>query len=149
MKKTIAELKKQLATHGADSLTVDELVAVKKLKDLSRNDQQKTPLRTTETEEPKKQGSIIELPKRRSPKQLARAYMMGELHENDYPIRGGLRNAMLLADGAESEIARMQAVQFIEELADLSHEQDANQVIDLKLVAIENRDGKIVEVESA
>lgn len=94
-------------------------------------------------------GDIVELPKRRSPKQLARAYMVGELASAEYPVRGGLRNAMVIADGAESEIARMQALAFIEKLADLQHEQDATTVIDLKLVAIENRDGKIVEADSA
>jgi len=90
-------------------------------------------------------AEIIPLPKRRSPKQLARAYMMGELESNDYPARGGLRNAMLIADSADSEIARMQALAFIERLADLAHEQDTAEIHDIKLVAIENQGGRIVE----
>lgn len=90
-------------------------------------------------------GDIVKLPKRRSPKQLARAYMVGDLPAEDYPARGGLRNAMVIADSAESEIARMQALAFIEKLADLQHEQDATQVIDIKLVEIYNNEGRIEE----
>lgn len=76
--------------------------------------------------------------------------MMGELLVSDYPPRGGLRNAMLLADGAESEIARMQALAFIEKLADLSHDIDTQATMQIKLISIKN-DGEdnAVRIETA
>lgn len=83
-------------------------------------------------------AKIDHLPQRKSPKQLARAYMMGELDAKDYPARGGLRNAILLADGAESEIARMQALTFIEKLADLQHDVDPQKLMQIKLISIKN-----------
>lgn len=95
-------------------------------------------------------GDIVELPKRRSPKQLARAYMMGELSSDEYPKQGGLRNAMILADNADSEIARMQALAFIEKLADLAHEVESIGTIQVKLIDIKN-DGfdRAVRIDSA
>lgn len=95
-------------------------------------------------------GDIVELPKRRSPKQLARAYMMGELDALDYPKQGGLRNAMILADNADSEIARMQALAFIEKLADLAHETESIGTIQVKLIDFKN-DGfdNAVRIETA
>jgi hypothetical protein len=95
-------------------------------------------------------SNIIELPKKKSPKQLARAYMMGELSPNEYPPRGGLLNAMLLADGAESEIARMQALTFIEKLADLGRDVDTQSTMQIKLIGIKNDgEGNAVRIESA
>jgi len=86
-------------------------------------------------------AEIHELPKRRTPKQLARAYMMGELDPADYPTQGGLRNWMLLADHAESEIARDAALRALEKLANLGHDFDGDMTVECKLIAIKN-DGK-------
>jgi len=76
--------------------------------------------------------------------------MMGDLAPEDYPPRGGLRNAMLIADGADSEIARMQALAFIEKLADLQHDTDPAQTMQIKLIRIKN-DGNdnAVRIETA
>ena len=95
-------------------------------------------------------ADIVELPKRKSPKQIARAYMMGDLCPSEYPSRGGLRNAMQIADSAQSEIARMQALAFIEKLADLQHDVDEQKTMQIKLISIKN-DGnnKAVRIETA
>lgn len=92
-------------------------------------------------------GDIVELPTkpRRSPRQIARAYMMGELDIEDYPKQGGLLKRLLAAD-MQTGMAQDAALKAIEALADLGHEHDTVQVIDLKLVEIENREGRIVEV---
>lgn len=97
-----------------------------------------------------RKAKIIELPspKRRTPKQLARAYMMGELSPDEYPVRGGLRERFLAAD-QQKGMAQDAALKAIEKLAELESEQDPNQVIDIKLVAIENRGGTIVEAGTA
>lgn len=94
--------------------------------------------------------NITQLPNKRNARTLARAYMMGELDESEYPDRGGLRKAMLLADSAESDIAAMQALAFIEKLADLSHDVDVARTMQIKLIGIKN-DGNdnAVRIESA
>lgn len=76
--------------------------------------------------------------------------MMGELPREEYPVQGGLRNAMLLADNADSEIARMQALTFVEKLADLAHEVESIGTIQVKLIDIKN-DGfdRAVRIDTA
>lgn len=95
-------------------------------------------------------GDVVALPKKRSAKQLARAYMLGELSPHEYSEGGGVLRLMRIADNSRSDIASVQALDKLSRLADLEHENDGNTVMQVKLIAIKN-DGNdnAVRIDSA
>ena len=95
-------------------------------------------------------GDIVELPKKRTPKQWARAYMMGELEPIDYEEGGGLFRLMRISDDSRSDIASVQALEKLSRLADLERDVDDKRTIQIKLISIKN-DGhdNAVRIDSA
>lgn len=83
-------------------------------------------------------GDIVDLPKRKTAKQLARSYMMGELAPMDYEDGGGVFRLMRIADESRSDIASVQALDKLSRLADLERDTAENVVIPIRLIDIKN-----------
>lgn len=94
--------------------------------------------------------NVSELPKRDTPKALARRYMLGELEPECYAKKaGGIYQLMRMADQEKSLVAAEKALKQLRELSGIDKEQSATVVHEIKLVDIENRNGKIFEIKSA
>ncbi len=105
----------------------------------------------------KKRAKIIKMtqpaaavPPPRTAKQYAHAYMMGQLEPKDYPMRGGLRGWMMMADEPGLSIAKDNAITKLSKLADLDHEVNDVGIMEIKLIGIKN-DGadNAVRIDSA
>lgn len=92
-------------------------------------------------------SNVSKLPERETPKTIARKYMLGLLEPDSYADKvGGLYQLMRMADNQKSLVAAEKALKQLRDLSGIDSEQDVQQVHDIKLVEIENRDGKIVEI---
>jgi hypothetical protein len=94
-------------------------------------------------------ADIVVISKPDSPQILARKYMLGQLDPTFYANKhGGLFNLMRMADDTKSLIAAEKALKQLRDIGKLDYDQDVAQVHEIKLVQIENRGGKIVEIAS-
>lgn len=92
----------------------------------------------------------LQQPARETPKTLARKYMNGELDPSFYAKKpGGIYQLMRMADQEKSLVAAEKALKQLRDMSGIDKEQGEAVVFDIKLIDIENRDGKIVEMESA
>lgn len=96
-----------------------------------------------------KRGNISKLPDRETPQSLARKYMLGDLVPSFYAKRpGGIYQLMRMADNQKSLVSAEKALKQLRDLSGIDRETQVAEVHDIKLIEIENRDGKIVEIGS-
>ena len=95
--------------------------------------------------------SVVPLPKRKSPKAIARAYMDGSLEPEDYPKHGGMARWIELAEHAKSEIAKNAALENLKKLAELERADAEDTPIQVNLLPIAAIDdeNRIVPIKSA
>lgn len=93
---------------------------------------------------------MSELPKPPSPKTLAKRYMLGLIPPAEYGSKaGGIYRAMRIADNMKSDMAAMQALQYLSKLAELERSDEPETNYDVIIMPIESRDDKIVPIKSA
>lgn len=93
---------------------------------------------------------MADIPKQPSPKALAKRYMLGLMARADYESKtGGVYRAMQIADNKKSDMAAMQALQYLSKLAELERSDEPETNYDVIIMPIESRDGKVVPIKSA
>lgn len=93
--------------------------------------------------------NVVPLPKRRSNKDIARAYFDGTLSDEDWPKHGGMRRALALATFAEREDVSMRAIEWLAKIADIQHGEHADTPVPVNLFPVEmSEDGKILRLEA-